>query len=171
MFRIDFGWYVLKNVEGHFLFVLLCAWAWAYVCSLDLCVCSSILKALCTWGWAYVCGVLFVYVGLDLHTLDTWQRLYSTHFHFSFNCFTSICNPNTTFHHFCIWTSLNPSFYLYSCIKNMIFHLVRLNQEFKVIFFFCSPHPLMLVGEALIRWWSGITSLFLKQGLTSENRV
>ena len=171
MFMIDFRWTMLGNVEGLFPFVLLHAWAWACLRGLDSCIHRSVLEALRMWGWACIRGVLSAYVGLDLCTRDAWQRPYFTHFHFSFNCFTSICNPNTTFHHFCIWTSLNPSFYLYSCIENIIFHLVRLNQEFNVIFFFCSPHPLMLVGEALIRWWSGITSLFLKQGLTSENRV
>ena len=60
---------------------------------------------------------------------------------------------------------LHPSFYLHSCIKNIIFHHFHLNPESNVIFFFCSPHPLILVGEAPTRWWSGTTSLFPRSGL------
>ena len=43
-FRIDFGWYILGNVNELFLSVLLCAWACACVHSLYLCVCNSVLK-------------------------------------------------------------------------------------------------------------------------------
>ena len=35
--------------------------------------------------------------------------------------------------------------------------------------FFCSHHPLMLVGEVLIRWWNGTTFLSLKWGLHLRN--
>ena len=119
-----------------------------------------ILEAMCTWVLAYVPGALSAYVGLDPRTWDAWQIPYFAHFHLFFNCFNSICNPNTfIFCHFCTWTLLHPYFYLYSCIKNIIFH---------IIFFFCSPHSLMLVGEAPTRWWSGTTSLFSKPRLTSR---
>ena len=119
-----------------------------------------ILEAMCTWVLAYVPGALSAYVGLDPRTWDAWQIPYFAHFHLFFNCFNSICNPNTfIFCHFCTWTLLHPSFYLYSCIKNIIFH---------IIFFFCSPHSFMLVGETPTRWWSGTTSLFSKPRLTSR---
>ena len=124
------------------------------------CVCRSILEALCMWILAYICRVLSAYMGLDSRIGDTWQSPHFVHFHFFFHCFTSICNPNTPFCHFCTWTSPHPSFYLYSHIKSIIFHHFHLNRESIVIFFFCSPHPLMLVREALTRWWSGTTSLF-----------
>ena len=113
-----------------------------FICTqLCFCVCMSVLVVLHRWERACVCGVLSTYV------------------HFYFNCFTSICNPNTSFCHFCIWTSLHPSFYLYSCIENIIFHHFHLNQESNVIFFFCCPHSLMLAGEVPIRWWSSTTFL------------
>ena len=130
-----------------------------------------VLEALCMWGWTCVCGVLFTYVGFDLSTWHTWQRLYSAHFHFFFNYFTSICNLKTSFCHFCIWTSQHPSFYHFSFIKNIISHHFCLNQESNVIFFFCSLYPLMLVGEVLTRWWSGTTSLFSRLGLISRKRA
>ena len=135
------------------------------------CVRRFVLEALCMWGWTCVCGVLFTYVGFDLSTWHTWQRLYSAHFHFFFNYFTSICNLKTSFCHFCIWTSLHPSFYHFSFIKNIISHHFCLNQESNVIFFFCSLYPLMLVGEVLTRWWSGTTSLFSRLGLISRKRA
>ena len=78
MFRIDFGWYMLEYVEGHFLSVLLHAWAQACVCSLVLFVRSFILvytslflrlyihgfwpacirSCLCTWALTRICETL-----------------------------------------------------------------------------------------------------------------
>ena len=55
---------------------------------LRLCICGN--------GPAYV-GVMFTYVGFDPRMWDAWQKLYSAHFHFLFNRFTTICNPNTPF--------------------------------------------------------------------------
>ena len=46
-----------------------------------------------------------------------------------------------------------------------------MNRESNVIFFFCSPHPLMLVGETPTKWWNGTTFSFLRRGLISEKRV
>ena len=87
-------------------------------------------------------------------------------FFFFFNCFTSICNLNTFFFlcHFCIWISPNPSFYLYSCIESSISQHFAWIKESNITFFFHSPYLLMLVKEALIRWWSGTTFSFLKPG-------
>ena len=75
----------------------------------------------------------------------------------------AILTPLLSFLHL----NITASFFLsYSCIENIIFHHFHLNQESNIIFFFCNPHPLVLVGEAPTRWWSGTTSLFLKPGLT-----
>ena len=48
MFRIDFGWYMLENVEGLFLFMLLQAWLEPVYVALLL------HMQLCSWGSAYV---------------------------------------------------------------------------------------------------------------------
>ena len=104
MSRIDFGWCFFENVKELLLFVILHAWARAYVRSLYSCVRNSILTYagmflsfyICGNGPAYV-GVMFTYVGFDPRMWDAWQKLYSAHFHFLFNRFTTICNPNTPF--------------------------------------------------------------------------
>ena len=164
MFRTDSGWYMLETVEGLSLYVLLCVWARACVRSLDSCVRNSVLEALHMWEWACVCGLWPAYMRCLVEP-------YSVHFNFFFKCFTSICNPNTSFCHFCIWTSLHPSFYLYSCLENTISHHFCLNQESNVIFFFCSYHLLMLVGETPISWWSGTTFSPLKLGPISRKQA
>ena len=130
-----------------------CSWGSAYVGS-----------SLCKLGPVCICGSWFVYVK---HLAEALLCL----FHYFFHCFTSICDLNTPFCHFCTWTSPHPSFYLYFCVKNIIFRHFYLNQESNVIFFFCSPHPFMLVGEAPTRWWNGTTFLFPKLGLTSGKRA
>ena len=137
-------------------------------CRWNFLVCASVCMGLClrTWGWACVRRALSTYVGLISRMWDTWQRPYFAYFPFPFSCFTSICNPNTSFCHFCIRSSLHPSCYLHSCIENIIFHYFRLNQESNVIFFFCNLHLLMLEEEALTRWWSDTTPSFPKGGLT-----
>ena len=160
MFRIDFGCSMLENAEEvlfacvglglhtklRFLRMQLYSYVWWYV-----------LEILCTWGWACVRGVLFTYVGFDPHMWDSWQKPYFTHFHL--------------FLSFCTWISLYPSFYLHSCTENIIFMIsawIKNLMSFSSFFLFCSHHPLMLVGEALIRWWNGTTFLPLKLGPTSE---
>ena len=51
-----------------------------------------------------------------------------------------------------------------------IFLEFHLNHESNDIFF-CSHHPLMLVGEAPIRWWSGSSYLSPKPGIISGRHV
>ena len=177
MFRIDFGWCMHENVEKLLLFVLLractraCIRSWIHVyVGLFLCVqvCSwgyvYISYGLRTWGPICVRGLCPVYVRCLVEALLCPFSL------FFFNCFTSICNLNTFFFffffccHFCIWTSPHPSFYLYSCIENSISQHFAWIKESNVTFFFHSPHLLLLVREAPIRWWSGTTFSFLNPG-------
>ena len=68
MFRIDFGWYMLENVKGLFLSVLLRAWAWACVCSLDLYIHSSILVYVGLFLRLCVCQFWLAYAGSCLRT-------------------------------------------------------------------------------------------------------
>ena len=135
MFRIDFGWCMLENVKELLMFVFLHLWAWACVLSLDSYVCSFVLEALHTWEWACV-RKFPAYIGFDPRMWDAWQKPYSANFHFFFIYFTSICNLNTLFCHFCTWIPLYPSLYLHSCIENIIFHQFCLNQESNVLFLF-----------------------------------
>ena len=143
MFRIDFGWCILENVEELNLSMscmrglepVYVAWNHAY--TTVFCICRSVLKALHTWEWACVCGVLFEYARFDLHMWDAWQKPYFAHFHLFFICFTSICNPNKPFCHLCTWISPYPSFYLHSYIENIIFHQFCLNRESNLFCFFC----------------------------------
>ena len=66
MFRNDFGWYMLENVEGLFLSVLLRAWARA-------CICSSVLMYVGLFLRLCVCGDGPVYAGSCLHMwVLTW---------------------------------------------------------------------------------------------------
>ena len=105
-----------------------------------------------------------VYVGFVPCTWDAWQRPYFVHFHFIFSTISllyAILTPFFCCCHFCIWTSPHPSFYLYSCIENSISQHFAWIKESNVTFFFHSPHLLMLVREAPIRWWSGTTFSFL----------
>ena len=157
MFRIDFGWCILENVEELNLFVFLCAWAWACVCSLKSqlysCIRKSVLEALHTWEWACVRGVLSAYAGFDLHTYDVWQKSYSAHFHLFFICFTS--NPNKPFCHLCTWISPYPSFYLHFYIEKIIFHQFCLNEESN-LFFLQSSSPCVGRGSTntVVEWYN-----------------
>ena len=134
------------------------------------CVRRFVLEALCMWGWTYMRGPVYIR-GFWLEYMTHLAKALLCPFPLFFNYFTSICNLKTSFCHFCIWTSLHPSFYLFSFIENIISHHFCLNQESNVIFFFCSPYPLMLVGEVLTRWWSGTTSSFSRLGLISRKRA
>ena len=141
-----------------------------------------------TWTYAYatlflhtqVCSWGFGYIGMGLHTQGPICvcRLWPAYvrclaeallcpFSFIFQLFRFYMQSQHLFCHFCIWTSLRPSFYLYSWIENTISHQFFLNQEYNVIFFFCSPHPFMLVGEAPTKWWNGTTFSFLRLELIS----
>ena len=169
---------MLKNVEGHILSLLLHAWALACVCSLDLCVHRSVLAyvglflSLCIRGFwpMYAGSCLRTWVLIRVH--EMLGRGLTLPIFTSFSTVSLLyANPTPLFvifapKHHCILL-----FYLYSCIENIMFHHFHLNQEPSVIFFFYSPHPLILIGEALTRWWSGTTSLFPKLGLTSEKRA
>jgi len=55
--------------------------------------------------------------------------------------------------------------------QNIIFSKFYLNQESNIIFLFCSHRPFMLVGEALIKWWSGTIFLSLKPVAISEKQA
>ena len=165
---------MLENVEGVFLFVLLCARARAYVGNLDLCIRSSILmytglfvrlcvrgdglayagSCLCMWALTSVHEVLSRGLTLPIFTfLSTVSLLYA------------ILTPL-----FVIFASEH----LASSFSSLFLHRKHhfcLNQESNVIFFLCNPHPLMLVREAPIRGWSGTTFSFLRLGLISGKRA
>ena len=130
MFRNDFGWYMLENVEGLSLSVLLRAWAWACIRSSVLVYVGLFLR-LCVCGDGPICGVLFTYVGFDLSTWHTWQRLYSAHFHFfsTISLLYAILKPLFVIfaseHHcillFIIFLSLKTSFLIiFAWIKNLM---------------------------------------------------
>ena len=104
--------------------------------------------------WALTCVRETLGRGLTLPIFTSFSTL---------SLLYAILTPLLSFLHL----NITASFFLsYSCIENIIFHHFHLNQESNIIFFFCNPHPLVLVGEAPTRWWSGTTSLFLKPGLT-----
>ena len=69
MFRIDFGWYMVENVEGHFLSMLLRAWARTCIRSLDLCIRSSILAYTALFLRLYICEFWPTYAGSRLRML------------------------------------------------------------------------------------------------------
>ena len=121
MFRIDFGWCFLENVEEMLLSVSLRAWTWACVRSLYSGVCRCVLEVLRMWEWTNIRGVLSACVGFDPYTWDIWQKPYSAYFYSSFNRFTSICNSKTHSCHFCIRLSLYHPIYLHSHTKTPYF--------------------------------------------------
>ena len=63
MSRIDFGWCFFENVKELLLFVILHAWARAYVRSLYSCVRNSILTYAGMFLSFYICGNGPAYVG------------------------------------------------------------------------------------------------------------
>ena len=67
MFRIDFGWCFLENVEELLMSVFLCAWARACIHSLYSCVRSSILVYAGAFLRFCVCGNGPAYIGSCLH--------------------------------------------------------------------------------------------------------
>ena len=148
MFRIDFGRCMLENIKELLLFMLLHAWARACIRCLDSCVRSFVLAYAGMFLRFYIRGDGPAYARSCLRTW-AWpaymRRLVEAllyPFLLFFICFTSACNPNTPFCHFCIWISLYPSFHLNFCIENIIFHQFCLNQESNVIFFFAVIIPL-----------------------------
>ena len=143
MFRIDFGWCMLENVEELLLSVLLRAWAWACVRSLDSCIRSSMLVYASMFLRSCVRGDGPAYEGSCLRTwaLTCICEMPSRSptlpiFTPFFNCFTSICNPIPPLCHFCTWISLYPSFYLHSWIKNIIFIISAWIKNLKSSFIF-----------------------------------
>ena len=124
------------NVEGLFLSVLLHAWAQACVCNLYLCVRNFVLAYTSLFLRLCVCGFCPVYVGSYLcmwaltHVRETPGRGLTLPIFTSFLTVSLLYATLTPlFWHFCTWTSLHPSFYLYSYIKNIIFHHFHLNPE------------------------------------------
>ena len=133
-------------------------WAWAYVRSLYSCICSFVLAYAGMFLRFCIHKDGLTYVGFDPRMRDSWQKPYFAHFYPFFNRFTPICSPNTPFCHFYTWISLYHSFYLHSCIENIIFHYFCLNEESNVVFpLVCSLQPFMLVREVLIRWCNNKT--------------
>ena len=59
---------MLENVEKLLLFVLLHAWAQAYVCSLDSCLHNTVLAYVGLFLRLCIRGVLSMYVGFDPRT-------------------------------------------------------------------------------------------------------
>ena len=135
MFKIDFGWCMLENVEKLLLFVLLHAWAQAYVCSLDSCLHNTVLAYVGLFLRLCIRGVLSMYVGFDPRTWDVWQKPCSAHFHFFFIYFTSICNFNTPLCHFSLEFHYILPFIFILASKTLFFYQFCLNQESNVIFF------------------------------------
>ena len=158
MFRIDFGRCMLENIKDcSCLCFYMSGLGPAYAAWIHAYAALFLHTQVCSWGSTYVGMGLRMQGPVCVHGLwPAYMRrlvealLYP--FLLFFICFTSVCNPNTPFCHFCTWISLYPSFYLNFCFENIIFHQFCLNQESNVIFFFCSHHPFMLVGEALLRW-------------------
>ena len=145
---------MLENVEELLLFVLLCAWAGVYVRSLHSCIWRSILAYVGLFLRLCICGNRPAYAGSCLLMWDAWQRPYSAYFT-SFSLVSLLYAILAHFFFFVIFVfdhhhillfifilASKTSFFINSAwIKNLISS-----------FLFCSHYPLMLVGEALIRW-------------------
>ena len=128
MFRIDFGWCMIENVKEPLMSVLLRAWAQANVRSLNSCVCNPVFVYTGLFLRSCIRGFWPVYTRSYMHTwaLTHIREMPSRGLTLPF--FTSILTIlllyailTPLFCHFCIWTSLHPSFYLYSFIENLIF--------------------------------------------------
>ena len=163
------------------------AWARACVRSLHSCVRSSVLAYVVMFIRFYIRGNELrgnepVYMrscprmGFDLRTWDAWQKPCSTHFYSFFTRFTSPCNANTHFCHFCIWISRDYSFYFHSCITIPFSLNFTWIMNLMTSLLFCSHHPLMLAREAPIRWWSDSTcsppkleAMFKRQALSPSS--
>ena len=129
MFRIDFEWCILENVEELLLSVFLHAWARAYVRSLYSCVCNSILVYVGMFSRFCICGDEPVYMGFCLRTWvstcvrETPGRSPTL---LIFTPFSTISLPYAFPTH--LFVIFAPEyhyiilFYLHSCIENIIFH-------------------------------------------------
>ena len=152
---------MLKNCFLH---------VWARVCIhiLDSCIRSFILVYVGMFLRSCVHGDGLAYVGSCLRTWALTRVRETLGKSPTLPIFTPFC-------HFCTWISLYPYFYLNSCIENIIFIIYawikNLMSSSSSFFFFGSHHPLMLVGEALIKWWNCTNFLPLKVGPTSERQA
>ena len=149
MSRIDFGWSLLENVKELLLYVFLRAWARAYVCSLNLCVRSSVLAyagvflsfCVCGNGPTYARSCLRAWALTRVHETPGRSPALPIPTSF-FNRFTSTCNSNAYSWQFCTRLSLYHSFHIYSCIKTPYFLNLSWIMNLMTSFFFAVIIPL-----------------------------
>ena len=147
-------------------------WARAYICCWYSCVHNSILAYASMFLRFCVRGNRLMYVGFCLRVLpltrvrETPGRSLALPI---FTPFSPISLPYAILTHlFVIFVSK------YHCIILFIFtcaskhHIPWISFEswiYRPFLLFCSQQPLMLVGEAPIRWWNGLTYSPRKQRL------
>ena len=159
MFRNDLGWYMLENVEGLILFVLLRAWAQACIRSLNSCVHRSVPTYACLFLRLCICGNGTAYTG---SCLCTWTFTSISTVSLLYAILTSLFVIFVSKHHYILLfifiLALKMLFFINSTwIKNLMSPFLFSFSFFFLFFFlffffFCIHHPFMLVGGALIRW-------------------